>query len=249
MPRSRSSGQIDGGMTRSHLELFRLAGIPIRLHVSWLAIAALVVWTLAASAFPAEAPGLSAPTYWLMAVVGAAGLFSSIVIHEACHALVARLDGIPMSGITLFVFGGVAEMEGEPATPAAELRMAAAGPAASVVLALMGFGAVALLGGVGAGPGVVVLRYVALFNAVLAGFNLVPAFPLDGGRILRAALWWRTGDLQRATRVASPFSRVGMSTPAAARRGAPSWNISATGGLTSFIGLDEPAGRSVARCA
>jgi Zn-dependent protease len=190
-------------MKRTQIELLRLFGIPIRLHPTWFLIAALVVWSLATSAFPAELPGLTVPAYWLMAVAGALGLFGSIVVHESCHALVARRNGIPMSGITLFVFGGVAEMEGEPATAGAELRMAAAGPAASVALALLGFGLAAVARDIWPEPVLVVLRYFALLNAVLAGFNLVPGFPLDGGRILRAALWKRTGDLQGATRVAS----------------------------------------------
>lgn len=202
-------------MFGTRIDLFRLFGIPIRLHPSWFVIAALVVWSLATGVFPAERPGLSEVTYWTMGVAGALGLFASIVIHESCHAIVARRNRIPMRGITLFVFGGVAEMEGEPASAGAEFRMAAAGPLASIVLALTGFGLAAVTRGIWPEPTLTVVRYLALLNAALAGFNLVPGFPLDGGRILRAALWKRSGDLRRATRTAarvgSAFSAVLMS--------------------------------------
>jgi Zn-dependent protease len=184
-------------------EIFSLFGIPIRLDASWFILAALIVWSLAVGAFPAERPGFAPLTYWVMGIAGALGLFASILIHEACHALVARRNRIPMRGITLFVFGGVAEMGAEPPTAGAELRMAAAGPLASVALAALGYGIAAAGGSLWPEAVAVVIRYLALLNVVLAGFNLLPAFPLDGGRILRAVLWLRSGDLTHATRVAS----------------------------------------------
>ena len=185
------------------IELFRLFGIPIRLDPSWFIVAVLVVWSLATGAFPYMEPGLAPWTYWLMGAAGAFGLFVSIVTHEFFHARVASLNQIPMRGITLFVFGGVAEMGAEPASARAELRMAAAGPLASIAIALAGFGVSDAVRGIWPAPVVLVIEYLALLNGVLAGFNLLPAFPLDGGRIFRAALWTWKKDLAWATRVAS----------------------------------------------
>jgi Zn-dependent protease/predicted transcriptional regulator len=187
----------------TRIELFKLFGIPIRLDTSWFIVAALVVWSLATGAFPYMRPGLAPATYWAMGAAGAIGLFASIVIHEFFHAMVARRNQIPMRGITLFVFGGVAEMGAEPASARAELRMAAAGPLASIAIALVGFGVSDAVRGVWPAPVVLVIEYLALLNGVLAGFNLLPAFPLDGGRIFRAALWTWKKDLAWATRVAS----------------------------------------------
>ena len=194
-------------MFGKRFELFRLFGIPIRLDVSWFVIAGLITWSLATGPFPQFAPGLSIGTYWVMALIGTLGLFASIVLHEFFHAWVARRHEIPMEGITLFIFGGVAEMTAEPASPRAEFRMAVAGPLASIAV-----GAIALgLAGVGpAWPKTLtgVLTYLGVMNLVLAGFNLAPAFPLDGGRILRAALWRWKQDLQWATSVASRFGKA-----------------------------------------
>ncbi len=187
----------------TRIELFKLFGIPIRLDTSWFIVAALVVWSLATGAFPYLRPGLTPGAYWAMGAAGAIGLFASIVTHEFFHAMVARRNQIPMRGITLFIFGGVAEMGAEPASAQAELRMAAAGPLASIAIALAGFWLSDAVRGVWPGSVVVVIHYLALLNAVLAGFNLLPAFPLDGGRIFRAALWTWKKDLAWATRVAS----------------------------------------------
>ncbi len=190
-------------MFGTRIELFKLFGIPLRLDPSWFIVAALVVWSLATGAFPYMRPGLSPAAYWVMGAAGAVGLFTSIVIHEFFHAMVARRNQIPMRGITLFVFGGVAEMGAEPASARAELRMAAAGPLASIALALIGFGVSDAVRGLWPAPVVLVIEYLALLNGILAGFNLLPAFPLDGGRIFRAALWTWKKDLAWATRVAS----------------------------------------------
>ena len=184
--------------------LFSLFGFEVSVDASWLLLAVLIAWTLAGSVFPGITPGLTSVHYWVMGGFAAAGLFMSIVFHETAHSLVARHYGLPIRGITLFIFGGVAEMTAEPNRPRDELLMAAAGPAASLLLAAMCY---ALLVGVAAwgGPAVVagVLWYLALINFILALFNLVPAFPLDGGRILRAALWSWRGDLVWATRIAA----------------------------------------------
>ena len=194
-------------MFGTRFELFRLFGIPIRLDLSWFVIAGLLAWSLATGFFPQLTPGLSSGAYWLMGVGGALGLFASIVVHEFFHAWVARRHEIPMQGITLFILGGVAEMGAEPPGPKAEFRMAVAGPLVSIAL-----GALALaLAGLGAGRPTMltgVLTYLGLMNLVLAAFNLVPAFPLDGGRILRAALWHWKRDLRWATAVAARVGKV-----------------------------------------
>jgi Zn-dependent protease/CBS domain-containing protein len=193
-------------MAFPRLRLFSFRGIPIRLDASWFAIAVLVAWSLAAQLFPVWRPGLPRTTYWAMGIVGALGLFASIVVHELSHALVARRHDIPIDGITLFVFGGVAEMGTEPPSPKAELTMALAGPLMSIAIGLAALAVSALAGGL-PGAVVTVLAYLGLVNLLLAAFNLVPAFPLDGGRVLRALLWRRHGSLMRATHTAS---RIGI---------------------------------------
>jgi Zn-dependent protease/CBS domain-containing protein len=185
------------------ITLFKLLGFAVRLDASWLIIAALIVWTLAAGVFPAYYPGLSSATYIWMGVAGAILLFGSIVVHELCHSLVARRYGIPMKGITLFVFGGIAEMDDEPPSANSEFMMAIAGPLASVAIGFIFYGIEAA--GRGSAPiqltGVV--AYMARINWILAAFNMVPAFPLDGGRVLRSLLWRHNHDVRRATRTAS----------------------------------------------
>ena len=187
--------------------LFQLFGIRVRLDASWFIIAALVAWSLATGAFPSLYPRLTPRVYWLMGVVGTIGLLLSIVIHEFFHALVARRHQISIRGITLFIFGGVAEMGVEPTNARAELTMAAAGPVASIVLALLGQGVSGIARGSWPVPVTGVITYLAMINGALAVFNLLPAFPLDGGRIFRAALWIWKKDLAWATRIAwSPTS-------------------------------------------
>jgi len=186
------------------IPLFRLAGFQVGVDWSWLILAVLITWTLSVGAFPAYIPELTPGVYLAMGAVAAFGLFASIVLHELAHALVARRYDLPIRGITLFIFGGVAEMEREPGRPGIEFAVAIAGPIASFVI---GFACWLLAQGAGAAgaglPVVGVLAYLALINVILALFNLVPAFPLDGGRMLRAALWYWKGSLRWATRVAS----------------------------------------------
>jgi Zn-dependent protease len=191
------------------ITLFRLLGFDIKVDLSWVLIALLITWSLATSFFPSANAGFPVAVYWWMGVAGALGLFTSIVLHELSHSVVARRFGIPIRGITLFIFGGVAEMEEEPPSPRAEFLMAIAGPAASIGLAFA-FHALALLlvaAGVAA-PLAVVSQWLGFINAVLAVFNMVPAFPLDGGRAFRAVLWYRYRDLRRATRVASNVGSI-----------------------------------------
>lgn len=185
---------------------FRIAtifGFPIKLDLSWIFILALVTWTAAKGFFPYLVPGLPAAGYWIMGLAGALLLFCSILFHELSHSLVARTFKIPIRGITLFLFGGAAEMAEEPPTARSELYMAIAGPISSLVLA--GACGLTLYLGQAALPAPVfgILFYLFMVNSMLALFNLIPGFPLDGGRILRAILWRSWGDLRRATRVAS----------------------------------------------
>lgn len=196
-------------MIGRRIAIARVFGIDIRIDAGCIAVSILVAWTLATGLFPQRYLGLSTATLWMMGIAGSLGLFVSIVLHELGHAIVARRRGIGIDGITLFIFGGVAEMEDEPRTPRAELDMAAAGPLMSVLLAVF-FYALALTRNLIPWPTPVLalVEYLAVMNAILAVFNLVPAFPLDGGRILRAILWRKTQSLPEATRVATRCSAV-----------------------------------------
>ena len=186
------------------ITLFKLFGFAVHIDLSWIVIALLVTWSLAAGLFPFQYPALSEGTYWSMGVIGALGLFFSIIFHEMSHSLVARRYGLQMRGITLFVFGGVAEMEDEPPSPKAEFMMAIAGPLSSIFLAVVFYGI--YLFGERSGwsvPVIGVIGYLGVINGVLAVFNLVPAFPLDGGRVLRSILWGWRKDLRWGTRISS----------------------------------------------
>jgi Zn-dependent protease/predicted transcriptional regulator len=184
--------------------LFKVFGFEVRIDASWLLLAILVILSLTGGYFPLHYEGLSSRAYVVMGILGAVGLFLSIIIHELCHSLVARRYGIPMKGITLFMFGGIAQMDEESQTPRAEFLMAIAGPLASFALAA-GFYGLHVGGRTIAMPEPVtgVLGYLAFINTILACFNLLPAFPLDGGRVLRSALWAWKDNLRWATRIAS----------------------------------------------
>lgn len=198
-------------MFGNRLTLFDLFGFKVRIDASWLLLAGLIVWSLAGGYFPLAAPGFEPATYWVMGLVGLVGLALSIVLHELSHALVARRYDIPIVGITLFVFGGVAEMHEEPKTAKGEFLMAIAGPLASVAIAVLAYAAAAVSVRLGielGNPAVVVLGYLALINLLLAAFNMIPAFPLDGGRVLRAALWAWKKDILWATRMATGSGTV-----------------------------------------
>ncbi len=187
-------------MFTRRFHLFTLLGFRVGLDLSWFLLAILLVWSLSAGYFPGVVPGLATGTYLWMGVIGALGLFASIVFHEFAHAMVARRFQLPIGGITLFIFGGIAELEDEPATPQSEFLVAIAGPIASFVLSGAFYALSPLIGG---SPVLAaVIGYLALINLVLGIFNLLPAFPLDGGRILRSSLWWFNGDLRKSTRIA-----------------------------------------------
>ncbi|MGH2770476.1 MAG: site-2 protease family protein [Actinomycetota bacterium] len=189
--------------------LLRIKGIPIGAHWTWLFVFALVTWTLATRLFPATYPGLPATTYWAMAGVAAVIFFASIVLHEMGHALTALREGMRIEGITLWLFGGVARFSSMFPSPGAEAKIALAGPAVSLVLAI-GFAALARVGGElsWAEPVRGVADYLARINGILLAFNLVPALPLDGGRVLRAYLWRRQESFEAATRSAARAGRI-----------------------------------------
>ncbi|MCK5308696.1 MAG: site-2 protease family protein [Zetaproteobacteria bacterium] len=188
-------------------KLFKVIGIQISLDYTWFIIFALVAWTLSQGYFPSVVPGLAMWIYIAMGVVSSLLLFASILLHELSHSYVANRLGMDIRGITLFIFGGIAELSREPDDPRMELKIAIAGPIASGVLAILfwlikeGLTAMALFPLVAS-----VCSYLVIINIVVVIFNMIPGFPLDGGRVLRAIWWMKSGDLQRATMVAG---RVG----------------------------------------
>ncbi len=191
---------MDPSVPPGRLLVARVLGIPVYVHVSWLVIFGLLTWTLATGYFPAASPDLPALSYWVKGLVAALLFFLSILLHEVGHSWVAIRAGIRIRSITLFIFGGLAQMERDPDDGRTEVRIALAGPIVSLLLALafLGLGALPF---VPAGARSVA-RYLGFVNLVLAAFNLVPAFPLDGGRVLRGLLWSRQGKV-RATRSAA----------------------------------------------
>jgi Zn-dependent protease/CBS domain-containing protein len=189
----------------SNIRLGRIAGIEFGVNWSWLVVFALIVWTLASGIFPSTNPGLSKGTHIAMAVVAALFFFLSILLHEFGHALQARREGIEIDGISLWLFGGVARFKGSFRTAGAEFRVAVAGPLVSLVLGGL-FVGIALINGI---PSAVdgVVAWLGYINLSLLVFNLIPAPPLDGGRVLHAALWRIRGDYVWATRVAANVGR------------------------------------------
>jgi len=194
---------------KTSLPLGRIAGVRVGINLSVLVIVAILVAGLGFSRFPDVLPGRSVWAYLLAAALATAAFLASLLAHEVAHAVLARRNGIEVESITLWVFGGVARLKGDPLSPGADLRIAAAGPLTSLVLGV-GFGALALLlnvAGLGGLP-VAVLAYLAGVNILLALFNLVPAAPLDGGRVLRAILWLAWKDRFRAAITAARAGRV-----------------------------------------
>lgn len=186
------------------LRIGKLLGVPIKLHYTLILGVLLIAWTLAVGYLPSEYLGLSSATYWLIGAIGAIVLFASVLVHELAHSYVAKKSGLPVRRIVLFIFGGVSEIEEEPKEAPLEFKMALAGPLTSFVIAsalwLLQYMARAF------GVGVIIvasLEYGAYINVLLGGFNLIPAFPLDGGRILRAGIWRWKKDRVRATRIAT----------------------------------------------
>jgi len=191
-------------MFGKRISLFKLLGFEVGIDWSWIIIAILILWSLSTGFFPMYYKNLSTEMYWMMGLVGAAGLFLSIIFHEFCHSMMARRYGMPMKGITLFIFGGVAQMEDEPPSPKAEFMVAIVGPLSSLAIGLIFYG-IYIFGKSAGLPEPVngVVGYLAFINGILAGFNIIPAFPLDGGRVLRSILWGLKKNLKWATRVSS----------------------------------------------
>ncbi|MEO6308387.1 MAG: site-2 protease family protein [Nitrospiraceae bacterium] len=189
----------------------RALGIPIHVHASWFAVFFFVTWSLATGYLPETLPGLSVPRYWGMGGIAALLLFLSVLLHELGHSYVALRYQIPIKQITLFIFGGMAHMGKEPPSPRAEFLIAMAGPLVSLILGAACFGGTLAVETLFAQPGVqgliVLGSLLSMVNVQLGLFNLIPGFPLDGGRVLRAGLWARNKDFNRAT---SQAARVGI---------------------------------------
>lgn len=187
-------------MMSGSVRIARVFGIPIEVHFTWLFVFGLITWSLAVGYFPRRGPDLSTAAVIALAVTATVAFFAALLAHELAHSYVALREGLPVRSITLFIFGGVAQMAREPKTAGGEFRMAIAGPVTSLVIGalcwilsrLAGQGALHLL-----------FRYLAFINVVVALFNLLPAFPLDGGRVFRSAVWYFTGNQARATRLAT----------------------------------------------
>ncbi len=188
------------------VSLGRIRGIHVGVNWSVLVLTALLVWTLAAAIFPQSAPGLSPAAYLTMALIGAVLFLASILLHELGHAFQARREGLPIDGITLWLFGGVARFRGGFPTAGSEFRIAIAGPLVSLALGAIFLG-LAFVPGVPV-PVAAVVGYIGLINLLLLAFNMIPALPLDGGRVLRSAIWHFRGDFVKATRWSATTGRV-----------------------------------------
>lgn len=183
--------------------LGRIFGIPIRAHYSWLPVFPFYAWAIASALLPRQAPGLSPVEYWALGLLTSALLLASVLAHELAHALMARAEGLGTGNITLYMFGGLASLNGQPAEPSSEFKIAVVGPAASFLLGILFFATDELLlyGTPHRGMGQV-LRHLGNINIFLAGFNILPGLPLDGGRVLRAILWRFNKNFRAATEAA-----------------------------------------------
>jgi Zn-dependent protease len=189
------------GQMDASVKLGRIWGIPVGLHISWFLVFGLVTWSLASGYFLSEYPDLPKTAQWLLGGATSLMFFMSVLLHELGHSIVALRNKIPVRGITLFIFGGVAQIGKEPQTPGVEFRIAIAGPLTSLALAGL-FGGLWLLDRAQpylAAPSI----WLARINLILGLFNLIPGFPLDGGRVLRAIIWKITANFYRATQIAS----------------------------------------------
>jgi Zn-dependent protease/CBS domain-containing protein len=200
------SARREEGPLHASVGLGRVAGVEIGVNWSWIVVVVLVVWSLGAVVFPEEVPGLSDAAYVTMAIVAALLFFTSLLLHELGHAVAARREGMEIEGITLWLFGGVARFTGMFPSGGAELRIALAGPAVSLFLGLALLGTASAIALPDAVDGVI--TWLGRINLILLAFNMLPALPLDGGRVLRALLWIRSGDFMRATRTAGALGRA-----------------------------------------
>ncbi len=190
---------------RSQISLGKVFGIRIGLHFSWFLIALLIVFSLSAQ-FRAAGPAWSPALVFGLAAATAILFFVSLLLHELAHSLVARAHGIPVREITLFALGGVSQIEGESPDAKTEFRIAIVGPLTSFAIGLLCLGVAAVLAA--AIPAKVMMAWLGYINFGLGAFNLIPGYPLDGGRVLRALLWWKSGDADRATRAAAKSGQV-----------------------------------------
>jgi Zn-dependent protease/CBS domain-containing protein len=191
-----------------NLSLGRIAGIHVGLNWSLVVVAALITWSLATSLLPAAAPGHTSGAYWAAGAVSAFVFLASLLAHELAHSIAAVRRGVRVDGITLWVFGGVSRFSSETSSPGAQALITFVGPLTSLVLGAV-FYLIAIGAGGGPHPGLVpaTLFWLGYINISLGVFNLIPAFPLDGGRLLQSLIWLRTGDRMRATQIAA---RIGM---------------------------------------
>lgn len=196
MPRKRGTGALTIG---------KIFNIPIELHYTWFFIFLLLAWGLASGFFPAMYPDMGAAARWMLGAAAAVLLFVSVLLHELAHSVVAKSFKMPVRKITLFFFGGVASIPGEGITPKKEFWMAIAGPLFSLCLGFLFFAVFKLSTIIYV---TAICRYLYFINFVLAGFNLVPGFPLDGGRVLRSILWAIYKDVKKATRIAAYGGKV-----------------------------------------
>ena len=195
---------MNSSLQSGSLKIVTIMGIPIRIHFSWLIIFGLITWSLSTFYFPKAAPQLKGSSYWISGAAAAFLLFVSVAVHELSHSFIAIRYGQSILSITLFIFGGVAQMKGEPAHPKAEFRMAIAGPLSSFLLSLIFFLSYRLV------TGEIVkalFQYLSQLNLILGAFNLIPGFPMDGGRLVRAFIWNKTNDFFYATRRASQYGQ------------------------------------------
>ncbi|MEW6002598.1 MAG: site-2 protease family protein [Nitrospirota bacterium] len=195
---------MNGSLFHGSWKLLSIMGIPIRIHFSWLIIFGLITWSLSTYYFPKAAPDLPTSSYWIKGSIAALLLFASVAFHELAHAYMSRRHRISIVSITLFIFGGVAQMKGEPPDPKAELKIAIVGPLSSFLLSVIFF----LFYSASASPGMKAFyAYLAEINFILGVFNLIPGFPMDGGRVLRSTIWKKTKNFFYATRKASSIGQ------------------------------------------
>lgn len=180
-----------------------VTGIPIRVHFSWLIVFGLITWSLSTYYFPKAAPDLPTASYWTKGALAALLLFASVLFHELAHSVVAKKYRLTIESITLFIFGGIAQMKGEPPHPKAEFRIAVAGPLSSFFLAGLFF----ILSGITTSGLKALFSYLSQINLIISVFNLIPGFPMDGGRVLRSAIWSKTKNFFYATQKASSVGR------------------------------------------
>jgi Zn-dependent protease len=189
------------------IRIFRIAGIDIYINFSWIIILVFLTFSLATGWFAMLYPGWQPAIYWVVSFIAAILLFVSVLLHELAHSFVARARGLPVKSIVLFIFGGVSNIEREPGSAGVEFQMAFVGPLTSLVIGLVCYLILLLLRG-NTSPVAAILGYLAITNILLGIFNLIPGFPLDGGRVLRSIVWRISGNLRTATRVATVVGQI-----------------------------------------